>query len=224
VIRVIATMLIDPARGVIKGQQFQHDRVIGEPIQWARVMSRIREVDELVIFDVTHNPPDLGLLERIAAECWVPVAYGGGIHDTGTALRILKVTEKVVLNWKTGPIWQEIADSAGLQAVVGCIDLYPGAPIGCPGPFGEVLVQSRFRDGMMNGYDVEAITGLRVVTDAPIIASSGAGSPADCVAAVRAGADAVACGAMYAFSDTTPNDVKRALHAAGYPVRLMEAV
>jgi cyclase len=223
VIRVIATMLIDPARGVIKGQQFKHDRVIGEPIQWARVMSRIREVDELVIFDVTHNPPDLELLERIAAECWVPVAYGGGIHDVEAATRILKVAEKVVIQPKDQWLGMEIADRAGAQAVVMCLN-HPQIYSSMVGLFGEVLVQSTQRDGMMTGYDLEGIAHVRAWFNGPLIASSGAGNPLDCVMAADAGADAVAAGAMYAFTDTTPNDVKRALHAAYYPVRLMEAV
>lgn len=234
-IRVIATLLLDPARGVIKGRQFAHDRVIGEPIQWARVMAQLREVDELCILDVTHNAPDLALFERICAEVNIPVAYGGGIHDWDTARRFLRGgADKLVLTpragWSAGSLGQVIADRAGSQAVVACLDYTAGEPIGmlahemAMSGAGEVLLQCPANDGTMMGYNLLPLEAVRARVDVPVIASSGAGSPADCVAAVRAGADAVACGAMYAFSDTTPNDVKRALHEAGYPVRLMEAV
>ena len=227
-VRVLATMLIDPARGVIKGRQFQHDRGIGEPVAWARVMSQIREVDELVIFDVTHNPPDIALLERIAREINIPLSYGGGIHDIETAMRVAKIAEKII---SSNPrILRGVADRAGSQAAVGVVNvgsllfdkqfeamgyIRDGA--------GEILLQSMDRDGMMTGYDVGAIKHVRRAINVPLTVSSGAGTAQHFVEAVQAGADAVAAGAVWQFTDLTPNDVKRALADAGYPVRLVAA-
>ena len=216
---------IDPARGVIKGRQFQHDRVIGEPVAWARVMSQIREVDELVIFDVTHNPPDIELLERITKEINIPLSYGGGIHDIDTAMRVAKIAEKLVLQDEA--MIFEVGLRSGAQAAIGCINggnyATDAVRLVAAGA-GEILIQSIERDGMMTGYDLEAIRAVRAAVNVPLTVSSGAGTAQHFVEAVQAGADGVAAGACWAFSDLTPNEVKRAIADAGYPVRTVGSI
>ncbi len=226
-VRVIATLLYDPARGVVKGQHFDNWRVVGEPIQWARVMARVREVDELVIFDVTHGPPDLETIERIASETFTPLAYGGGIHSLETAREVLRRgADKVVISHHARPaLIKKVAAYVGSQSVMVAVDHAALREVALFVAYGagELLVQSKARDGTMSGYDLELIRLVSGRVDVPIVASSGAGKPADFVAAVRAGASAVAAGAIWQFTDYVPDDAKRALRSAGYPVRLREA-
>jgi cyclase len=76
------------------------------------------------------------------------------------------------------------------------------------------------RDGMMCGYDLDLIREVSAAVDIPIIASGGCRDYADMLAAFKAGADACASGAMFAFTDATPRGAARFLKAQGLEVRV----
>jgi imidazole glycerol-phosphate synthase subunit HisF len=84
---------------------------------------------------------------------------------------------------------------------------------------GEILLNSMDADGTMSGFDLELIAAVRAVVPVPVIASGGAGSAADFVPAVEAGADAVLAASVFHFGRLRVADVKRALREAGQPVR-----
>ncbi|MFN8149002.1 MAG: imidazole glycerol phosphate synthase subunit HisF [Candidatus Nanopelagicales bacterium] len=85
---------------------------------------------------------------------------------------------------------------------------------------GEILLTSMDADGTKDGYDVPLITAVRARVDVPVIASGGAGRLEDFAPAVEAGADAVLAASVFHFGELSIVDVKRALAAAGHPVRL----
>jgi imidazole glycerol-phosphate synthase subunit HisF len=60
---------------------------------------------------------------------------------------------------------------------------------------------------------------VRAVVDVPLIASGGAGTVADFVPAVHAGADAVLAASVFHFGVLRIGEVKDALRADGLPVR-----
>ena len=72
----------------------------------------------------------------------------------------------------------------------------------------------------MEGYDAALIEQVCGTVRIPVIAAGGAGVPKHGVAAIQAGASAVAAASLFHFTDFTPNDIKHALHEAGIPVRL----
>ena len=84
---------------------------------------------------------------------------------------------------------------------------------------GEILLTSMDRDGTQDGYDLDLISLITESVEVPVIASGGAGSPADFVAAVSAGADAVLAASLFHREQMTIADAKYALAAAGFPVR-----
>jgi cyclase len=84
---------------------------------------------------------------------------------------------------------------------------------------GEVLLNSMDADGTKDGYDLELIRAVRAEVSIPVIASGGAGKLADFAPAVAAGADAVLAASVFHFGDLSIGEVKRALRAAGHPVR-----
>jgi cyclase len=84
---------------------------------------------------------------------------------------------------------------------------------------GEILLQSVSRDGVRQGMDLESIRKASRVATVPIIASSGAGSYDHLEAALSAGAEAVAAGAMFQFSELTPAGAREHLRRSGYDVR-----
>jgi cyclase len=85
---------------------------------------------------------------------------------------------------------------------------------------GEILLNSMDADGTTTGFDLEMIAAVRAAVDVPLIASGGAGEAADFPPAVAAGADAVLAASVFHFGTVTVADVKAAIQAAGYPVRL----
>jgi imidazole glycerol-phosphate synthase subunit HisF len=84
---------------------------------------------------------------------------------------------------------------------------------------GEILLNSMDADGTRVGFDIELIERVRSEVSVPLIASGGAGSAADFVQAVRAGADAVLAASVFHFGTLGIGQVKAALREANFPVR-----
>jgi cyclase len=84
---------------------------------------------------------------------------------------------------------------------------------------GEILLNSMDADGTKAGYDLPLIQVVRERVTVPLIASGGAGSIADFVPAVLAGADAVLAASVFHFGELTVDEVKSSLAAAGLSVR-----
>ena len=84
---------------------------------------------------------------------------------------------------------------------------------------GEILLNSMDADGTTGGFDLTMIEAVRELVSIPLIASGGAGTPDDFVAAARAGADAVLAASVFHFGTLTIGQVKDQLRAAGIDVR-----
>jgi len=84
---------------------------------------------------------------------------------------------------------------------------------------GEVLLNSMDADGTRAGFDTDLITAVRREVNVPLIASGGAGAVEHFAPAVQAGADAVLAASVFHFGQLRVGDVKRALSAAGVPIR-----
>ncbi len=86
---------------------------------------------------------------------------------------------------------------------------------------GEILLTSMDRDGVKTGYDNELTRAVAEAVDVPVIASGGAGSTADLIAAVKEGkASAVLAASIFHFGEITIAEAKSAMKAAGLPVRI----
>lgn len=84
---------------------------------------------------------------------------------------------------------------------------------------GEILLNSIDADGTRAGFDLEMIRAVRAVVDVPVIASGGAGSAADFMPAIAAGADAVLAASVFHYGTLSISEVKAALATAGATVR-----
>jgi cyclase len=91
---------------------------------------------------------------------------------------------------------------------------------------GELLVTSMDRDGTRSGFDVELLAAISGLVRVPVIASGGAAGPEDFIKAVRdGGADAILAASIFHRREYSIDAVKRAMAAAGLPVRpVAEAV
>jgi cyclase len=84
---------------------------------------------------------------------------------------------------------------------------------------GEILLTSMDRDGTKDGYDLELTTAIAEAVPVPVIASGGAGSLDDIVAALQSGADAAVVASLFHFGEHTVAEAKARLVEAGVAVR-----
>jgi len=249
-VRVIPTLLYKDF-GLVKGKAFDSWRPVGGLMQSIKVynLRGVDELAFLDIrATLEGRPPDYNLVDDFADECFMPLTVGGGVRTVDQVRRLLTVgADKVALNTAAvsePQLVREAADRFGSQCVVVSIDakLIPGVGhevfthSGTRGTgldpvthaksveesgAGEILLTSIDRDGTMKGYDLDLIRQVTEAVSIPVIASGGAGSYEDLVAAVREGhASAVAAAAIFHFTHLTPLDAKRHMAANGIPVRL----
>jgi cyclase len=80
--RVIPCLLLR-GHGLVKTRRFKDPVYVGDPVNAVRIFSE-KEVDELVVLDIDASregrEPNYELIAEIAGECFMPLAYGGGIR------------------------------------------------------------------------------------------------------------------------------------------------
>ena len=98
--RVIPVLLVKD-HGLVKTTKFENPKYVGDPINAIRIFNE-KEVDELALLDISATPgnhgPNFDLVQDVASECFMPLAYGGGIRGLDDAKRLFSLgIEKVVL-------------------------------------------------------------------------------------------------------------------------------
>lgn len=228
-VRVIPCLLLKN-RSLVKTDRFKKANYIGEPLNAVRIFNE-KEVDELVLLDITatleKREPNYDLIAEIAAECFMPFSYGGGIRSIETMQKIFNLgAEKVILNSyavEHPDFVRQAAKKFGSQSIVVSIDVKRNlfgayavyshggrrntglAPVEYAKRMeelgaGEILLTSMERDGTWEGYDNELVRTVTTAVHIPVIASGGAGKASDFTEAVEQGkASAVAIGSMAVY-------------------------
>ena len=98
--RVIPCLLLSDG-GLVKTRRFADPKYVGDPINAIRIFNE-KEVDELVVLDIDasrrRREPDFALIEQFAAECFMPLCYGGNVRTLADAARLFSMgIEKVCL-------------------------------------------------------------------------------------------------------------------------------
>ena len=127
--RVIPCLLIHN-KGLAKTVKFNDPKYVGDPINAVKIFNE-KEVDELIVFDidasVTETEPDYRVIGHLAAECRMPLCYGGGVKTVEQAQKIIRLgVEKVALSsgFIDNPaLVQQIAKVIGQQSVVAVLDV-----------------------------------------------------------------------------------------------------
>ena len=195
----------------------------------------------------------LDVVERTASRVFVPLTVGGGVRTARDMRDVLRAgADKVAINTaavRKPELISTCARRFGSQCVVISIDVRrrpdgSGWEVVVQGGreptgidaiewvdrsvalgAGEILLTSIDRDGTRDGFDIELLRAVTSRVRVPVIASGGAGSPADMTAAVTQGhADAVLAASIFHRDLHSIAAVKSDMHAAGVPVRLIEAV
>jgi cyclase len=191
--------------------------------------------------------PDAESVHDFADECFVPFTVGGGIAGIEQIQRLLRAgADKISLNSAAHANPRLVDDAArryGAQCIVASIDArrhadgsyecFSHAGTRATGRHpddwareladrgaGEILITSIDRDGTMTGYDLALVERVARAVNLPVIASGGAGNYEHMRQAIQdAGASAVAAASIFHFTEQTPAEAKKALAAAGIPVR-----
>lgn len=228
-IRVIPVLLLQNG-GLVKTIQFKKPNYIGDPINAVKIFNE-KEVDELAFIDIEatikQKEPDYNKIEEIASECFMPLAYGGGIKDLDQIKRIFAIgVEKVIINsaiHSNPKLISEAAQIFGNQSIVASIDVKKDI-FGKYGIYiesgkkkikqsiedfvkktesmgaGEIILTSIEKEGTFKGYDLELIKTVSQSVNIPVVANGGASELSDFYDAVNlGGASAVAAGSLFVY-------------------------
>jgi cyclase len=189
-----------------------------------------RDVDELIILDVSSLAPRFDAVSKLCDNLFCPVTIGGGVKNVNDIGRLLRCgADKVAVNRmarENPQLVREASERFGAQAITVGIDVYGGSENAAKTAAhvqhlgaGEILLTSVERDGMMEGYDLELIRSVSSAVSIPVIAAGGCGSYEHMEQALAAGAHAVASGAFFQFCEATPKGAARHLKAQGIHTR-----
>lgn len=224
--RIIPTILNKSGK-LVKGKRFKSDRIVGHAMQAARIYA-MRGVDELMILYVDESPePDYKSVRDLSENCFIPITIGGSIRKDHHARELLNSgADKVCIPHYKTQLIQDLSQRYGSQFVTVSIDVGGEGDWVQASKFieragaGEILLQSVERDGTMQGYDLDLIRQVSSAVNIPVIASGGCSGYKDMLNAINNGADAVAVGALFQFTDCTPSDAAQYLSDNGVTTRI----
>lgn len=228
--RIIPCLLVKN-KGLVKTVGFDNPKYVGDPINAVRIFNE-KEVDELVVLDIdaTANgvEPDYGMIRNLAAECRMPLGYGGGVKTVEQAVRIIRMgVEKVAVSSlavENPGVVSAMARHVGSQSVVAVLDVKKASKSGgyevwthnatrnthrdavdfarqmedCG--VGEITINSIEQDGVMKGYDIEIARRIREAVTVPMTVLGGAGSLQDIELLIRNfGVIGAAAGSLFVF-------------------------
>lgn len=203
--RIIPCLLVHN-KGLVKTVKFSDPKYVGDPINAVRIFNE-KEVDELIVLDIDatkeKREPDFKMIENLAAECRMPLCYGGGVKTVEQVKNILGLgVEKIAISSAAIENTSFIKDAAGCvgnQSVVVVLDVKKSPVLGKyeiwthngkkntkknPVEFasklqmlgvGEIVINSIDHDGVMKGYDVDIVDKIRKSVNVPITVLGGAG-------------------------------------------------
>lgn len=243
-------------RGVQFGRAERGElRNVGDPVALA-LRYNDQGADEMVFFDITATAHGratmIDVIERTAAQCFMPLTIGGGIRTTDDMFAMLRAgADKISINSSALATPELITAGAlrfGSQCIVVSIDARKVAPDrwevfshggrnatgldaiawaqrACALGAGEIVLNSIDADGTRAGYDLAVTRRVSEAVAVPVVASGGAGTLEHMAEVLQDGrADAVLAASIFHFGDHTVDEVKRFLATRGVPVRPREAV
>ncbi|EIN2096316.1 imidazole glycerol phosphate synthase subunit HisF [Salmonella enterica] len=206
--RIIPCLLIHDS-GLVKTINFKSPKYVGDPINAVKIFNE-KEADELMVLDIDATSkgrePDYDLIKKLAAECRMPLCYGGGVTTAAQAAKIISLgVEKVSISTaavENPNLVRELAEAVGKQSVVVVLDIIKRKGLFSKGyelstrnntcthkidPIsfaqemaglgaGEIVINYIDNDGVMNGYDIGYSSTIKSHVNVPVTFLGGAGS------------------------------------------------
>ncbi|MCX7960039.1 MAG: imidazole glycerol phosphate synthase subunit HisF [Burkholderiales bacterium] len=248
--RIIPCLDVTAGR-VVKGVRFVELRDAGDPVEIAARYDA-EGADELAFLDITASSDGrdilLDVIERVAAQVFIPLTVGGGVRSVADVRRLLQAgADKVSINTaavERPALVREASDIVGSQCIVVAIDARRAGPARwevvthggrrptgldavewarrmCDAGAGEILLTSMDRDGTREGFDLALTRAVADAVPVPVIASGGVGTLEHLAEGVLAGgADAVLAASIFHFGEFSVREAKAYMRARGIEVRL----
>jgi len=200
--RVIPILLLQNS-GLYKTVKFKDAKYVGDPINAVRIFNE-KQCDELIFLDILASKKkqeiNYNLIKEVATECFMPLAYGGGISNLTEIENVLKLgVEKVVINsafFNNIAFLKNAVKEFASSTIVASVDVKKNiwgkqcvfshsdkkSSITDPVAYlefledagvGEIMVNDVDRDGTMIGYDLDSINKLSNSVNVPVIAAGG---------------------------------------------------
>ena len=230
-------------------------RNVGDPVELA-LRYNAQGADEMVFFDITASAHGresmIGVIERTAAKCFMPLTVGGGIRTVEDMRAMLQAgADKISINSSAISTPELISQGAarfGSQCIVVSIDAkktgldfwevhshggrketgwdaVAWAVRAWELGAGEIVLNSIDADGTKTGFDCEITRRISETVGVPVVASGGAGKLEHLAEVLLAGkADAVLAASIFHFGEYTVSDAKRHLASHGIAVRPEQSV
>lgn len=227
--RIIPCLLVHEG-GLVKTMRFRDPKYVGDPINAVKIFNE-KEADELMVLDIdattSGNEPNFRLIGQFAAECRMPLCYGGGIKTVEQVKKIIGLgVEKIAISsaaLDNPKLITAIAAEIGSQSVVVVLDVkktlfgkhevctHNGSKSTGRSPVeiaqqaenlgaGEIVINSVDHDGQMKGYDLALATKVREAIGLPMTVLGGAGSLADIEKLISTcGVVGAAAGSLFVF-------------------------
>lgn len=226
--RIMPVITFDGSN-LVKTSRFSNARYVGDPINAARIFNEL-EVDELVLNSIgrDRHSKDLNysLISSIAAECFMPLTYGGGISSETQVERLLRLgVEKVIINsanFRLEGLIKECIKIFGAQAIIVGLDykmnwlnkrlLFSDSgnkqeriafldyltKIQEWGP-GELFLNAIDRDGQLNGPDLETAKVVSISSECPVTMCGGVRGVEDVRSLIKCGVSGIAASSLFLF-------------------------
>src|SRR4029079_11198974 len=226
-------------------------RNVGDPVELALRYNE-QGADEMVFFDITASAHGratmVGVIERSADQCFMPLTVGGGIRTVDDMYTMLRAgADKISINSSalaTPDLIRAGAEMFGSQCIVVSIDARKTGPdkwevfshggrkeTGLDAVewakravslgAGEIVLNSIDADGTKAGFDLVITRRVSESVGVPVVASGGAGTLDHMADLLLDGkADAVLAASIFHFGTYTVGDVKRFLAEKKISVRL----
>ena len=247
--RIIPCLDVRDGR-VVKGVNFVNIRDAGDPVELAKYYSD-QGADEIVFLDITATSDArdtvADVVERTAAQVFVPLTVGGGIRTLEDFQRLLRAgADKISVNSAAvadPSLISRAAQRFGSQCVVLAVDARAGESgnwevvvAGGRRPTGidlidwvkqgealgagEILLTSMDADGTKAGFDLPMTKAVTDAVGIPVIASGGCGSLEHFAQVFKeTGCDAALAASLFHFGELTVPQVKDYLRSRSIPVR-----
>ena len=247
--RIIPCLDVRDGR-VVKGVNFVNIRDAGDPVELAKYYSD-QGADEIVFLDITATSDArdtvADVVERTAAQVFVPLTVGGGIRTVEDFQRLLRAgADKISVNSAAvarPELISEAAERFGSQCVVLAadarsrgdgtwevvvaggrkptgIDLIEWVTKAEKLGAGEILLTSMDADGTKAGFDLSMTKAVTDAVSIPVIASGGCGSLVHFAEVFeKTNCDAALAASLFHFGELTVPQVKDYLRTQNIPVR-----
>lgn len=242
--RIVPVMLHRHGQ-LVKGQSYQGDRVVGHAIQASKIYG-MRGVDELILLDISatqeERDPDYFSVKALSDSFFSPLTVGGGVKTAEHVKHLLRSgADKVSIGAAALDdvnLIESLSQRFGRQCITVSVDVLDNRVTSRNGKkshsltpkgyarlaetmgAGEILLNNVEKDGTMEGYDLRVIQQVASSVSLPVVACGGCSGYQDMADAISAGADAVAAGALFQFTDATPAGAAEYLDQKNIEVRI----